>query len=72
MTKVNVYFSKNGGKFWKLIGSELGDPGSHFWTLPMLGKIKDRCKVKVQLRDVNRRVVGEDASDAVFTINLAP
>ena len=72
MTKVNVYLSKNGGKSWKLIGSEPGDPESHVWTLPMLGKSKDRCKVKVQLRDANRRVVGEDVSDSVFTINSAP
>ena len=72
VTKVNVYLSKNGGKSWKLIGSETDDPGSHVWTLSMLGKIKDQCKVKVQLRDVNRRVVGEDVSDGVFTINLAP
>jgi hypothetical protein len=72
VAKVNLYLSKNGGKSWKLIGSETGDPGSHTWTLPMLEKTKDQCKVKVQLRDVNRRVVGEDVSDGVFTINLAP
>ena len=72
VTKVNVYLSKNGGKSWKLIGSEPGDAESHVWTLPMLEKIKDQCKVKVQLKDVNRRVVGEDVIDAVFTINLAP
>jgi hypothetical protein len=68
---VNVYLL-NGGKSWKLIGSEPGDPQSHTWTLPMLGTTKDRCKVKVQLRDADRRIVGEDVSDAVFTINAAP
>ena len=72
VTKVTLYLSKNGGKSWKLIGSETGDPESHTWTLPELEKTKDRCKVKVQLRDADRRIVGEDVSDGVFTINAAP
>jgi len=69
VAKVNLYFSKNGGKSWKLIGSETGDPENHAWTLPILEKTKDRCKVKVQLRDADRRIVGEDVSDGVFTVN---
>jgi hypothetical protein len=72
VARVNVYLSKNGGKSWKLIGSEPNDPQSHAWTLPDLEKSKDRCKVKVQLRDADRRVVGEDVSDGLFTINAAP
>jgi hypothetical protein len=72
VAKVNLYLSKNGGESWKLIGSETGDPESHTWTLPMLETTKEQCKVKVQVRDADRRVVGEDVSDAVFTINSAP
>ena len=72
VAKVNLYLSKNGGKSCRLIGSETGDPESHTWTLPMLGTTKDRCKVKVQLRDADRRVVGEDVSDGLFAINATP
>jgi len=50
----------------------MGDPESHPWMLPELEKPKDRCKVKVQLRDADRGSVGEDVSDGVFTINAAP
>lgn len=72
VAKVNLYLSMNGGKSWKLMGSETGDPESHAWTLPELGKTKGRCKVKVQLRDADRRIVGEDVSEGVFTINPVP
>jgi len=72
VTKVTLYLSKNGGKSWKLIGSETGDSKSHLWTVPEIKKVKDQCKLKVQLRDADRRIVGEDVSDGVFTINAAP
>jgi len=42
--------------------------GTYPWPVPEPPTVKSKCKAEVILRDINRVIVGSDASDGVFTI----
>jgi Zn-dependent metalloprotease len=65
---VKLFYSIDNGKTWKPIpGTITGNPESHSWT-PSVSTLKDKCKVKVILKDAAGNSVGSDMSDSVFTI----
>jgi hypothetical protein len=78
VTKVVLSYTTNGGTTWKPIETLSGDtyppdPYSRPWTVPEVGASpKNKCKVKVVLKDASGKVVGSDTSEAFFTINPAP
>ena len=77
ITKILLYFTKDGGTTWKLIDTltDISPPGpdSYPWTVPAVGaNPKTRCKVKIVLKDVSSKTVGVDISDSSFTIQPAP
>jgi hypothetical protein len=50
--KVVLSYTKNGGRKWKKIETIVGsNPGTYAWTVPVVTKIKSKCKVKVVLKD---------------------
>jgi hypothetical protein len=75
VTKVKLYYTKDGGVTWNPICDSLtgkcalqGNPGSYDWEVPIVGKDKSNCKVKVELKDAAGNILGADASDNYFTI----
>ena len=75
VAKVVLQYTKDGGATWKKIASlpaNPGDPvnpGSYSWTVPSFTKDKKECLVKVTLKDAAGTTIGQDSSDAYFTIN---
>lgn len=74
ITKVQLFYTKDGGVNWILITTLSGDypPGDYSqpWTIPPVGTTpKTKCKVKVALKDANEKNLGSDLSDAYFTIS---
>jgi hypothetical protein len=68
VTKVNLYYTKDGGTTWLSIKSTPPENlGEYEWT-PVTGKTKSRCKVKVVLKDAANVTVGSDVSDGVSTV----
>jgi hypothetical protein len=66
---VVLQYTKNGGEKWKSIKTIKGDnPGAYSWTVPDVSKTKTKCKVKVQLKDINGKSLGADKSGGYFTI----
>jgi hypothetical protein len=69
VAKAVLKYTKNGGTTWTKITPPLtGDPGTHSWTVPTVPGVKDKCKVKVILKDASGRTVARDTSDGYFTI----
>jgi uncharacterized repeat protein (TIGR02543 family) len=68
VASVKVFLTQNGGATWSLIAAVPGNPGSYGWTVPSLAKPTSKCKMKIDLRDVNGVNVGTDVSDGYFTI----
>jgi bacillopeptidase F (M6 metalloprotease family) len=69
VTSVKLYYSLDGGATWKTIPATItGNPLTYPWTVPDVKTQKDKCKVKVVLRDAAGNLVGSDVSDSVFTI----
>jgi hypothetical protein len=73
VTKVQLYYTKNGGTTYSLIttlsGSYLPGDYSQSWTVPGVGTTpKTKCKVKVVLKDANGVIQCTDVSDSFFTI----
>lgn len=69
VTEVRIYHTKDGEKTWNLVEIIGGDPGScPAWTVPTVARMKQRCKVKVVLKDGRGNTVGSDSSDDYFTI----
>jgi len=67
--KVVLKYTKNGGRTWKKITAiEGNNPEEHLWTVPDVPKIKNKCLVKVVLKDAKGNTVGSDTSDGYFTI----
>jgi hypothetical protein len=64
---VKLYYSTFGRSNWSSITTLDGGKRSYDWT-PYLKWTKDRCKVKVVLKDAKGHMVGADASDNFFTI----
>jgi hypothetical protein len=66
---VKLYYSLDGGATWKAIPATItGNPLTYPWTVPDVKTQKDKCKIKVLLRDAADNSVGSDVSDSVFTI----
>ena len=66
---VKLYYSLDGGATWKAIPATItGNPLTYPWTVPDVKTQKDKCKVKVVLKDAAGNSVGSDVSDSVFTI----
>jgi hypothetical protein len=63
-----LYYTMNGGTTWNLIATLSGNPGSYTWYIPQVNVKKEKCKVKVVLKDAAGRTVGSDKSDRNFTI----
>jgi hypothetical protein len=79
VAKVRLYYTKDGGVTWNPICDPItgkcaltGNPGSYEWEVPTVGKWKDKCKVKVMLKDASGNILGEDASDRWFAIQPVP
>jgi hypothetical protein len=71
VAKTILYYTKDACMTWSRIKLFNGDPNprSHEWTVPLVGKAKPNCKVKVVLKDSNGSNLGSDVSDAYFTIS---
>ncbi|NJD57762.1 MAG: choice-of-anchor D domain-containing protein [Nitrospirae bacterium] len=63
-----ISYTKNGGSAWTSAGSVSGTLKSYPWRVPKVARERKRCKIKVVLKDVHGNVVGQDASNAFFTI----
>jgi hypothetical protein len=68
VANVKVFLTQNGGVTWSLIAAVPGNPGSTGWTVPSVAKPTSKCKMKIDLRDVNGVNVSTDVSDGYFTI----
>lgn len=65
VTKIDVYYSVDGGKTWRLIAGELRNIGSYNWKVP--NTPSNNCLIRVDAYDSagNR---GSDTSDRQFTV----
>ena len=67
--KFLLKYTKNGGRTWEKITTIKGDdPGAYLWTVPTVSKAKNKCKVKIQLKDIKGKSLGADSSDGYFRI----
>jgi hypothetical protein len=72
VARVEVYFIKNGGTGGKRIGLiKDTNPGLFSWKIPIVKQPKNRCRIKVVLKDAAGRKLGTDISPD-FTINPLP
>jgi ribosomal protein L30E len=69
VTKVNLYYTMNGGTTWRLIKTLPGSDRSYNWK-PTVKTTKTNCKIKVVLYDSESVTIGSDVSDHYFTILL--
>jgi hypothetical protein len=74
VTKVNLYYTTDGGSSYVLIDRILTNdpvtrpwPMSYPWT-PTVKSTRTKCKVKVVLYDTKNIVLGSDVSDNYFKI----
>jgi hypothetical protein len=73
VAKVQVLYTKNGGKDWKQIAIlKRSNPGILLWKVPDVSEIKTKCKVKVKLRGSSGKLLATDKSESIFTILPAP
>ena len=72
VAQVKLYFSKNGGAWWRKINTLLKNSGEYTWYVPALSETRQECRVKVVLKDARGRQIGRDVSDGVFTIEASP
>jgi hypothetical protein len=69
IAKVVLKYTVNGGNKWNRIKTIKGNnPGNYSWTVPDVTKAKNKCKVKVELKDTNGNSLGTDSSNGYFTI----
>jgi hypothetical protein len=66
--KIQVFYTTNGGVSWRAAGEVTGGETSLKWVIPDVLKLKEKCKVKVVLKDAERKTLGSDMSDQTFTI----
>lgn len=67
-SSAKIYYSTNGGTSWISVAALPDNPGSYQWLVPSLLKASAKCKVKVVLIGQDGSPIGEDSSNAVFTI----
>lgn len=65
----DLTFTADGGTTWKSITAGIAGT-SHVWTLPVVMANKANCLVKVVGKDAGGMELGEDLSDAPFTIQV--
>jgi hypothetical protein len=70
VTRVKLFFSKDGGSSWTLIEPIDSNPETYNWTVPAQNGNKKSCLVKVILYDSSGKQVGADTSDDPFTIEV--
>jgi uncharacterized delta-60 repeat protein len=68
VAEAKLYYTKNGGKTWTLIGVDTGNSGSFEWTVPDFSNPKYKCRIKILLKGESGETVGKDASDGFFSI----
>ncbi|MFH1702265.1 MAG: matrixin family metalloprotease [Nitrospirota bacterium] len=68
VANIELYYTINSGSTWKLITTLEGNPKSYIWTIPSVTSRKNRCKVKVTLKDASGKIIGRDSSNKYFTI----
>jgi hypothetical protein len=68
LTRVDLYFSTNGGSTWTAIATVDGSVHSYQWNVPYVKSEKTKCMVRVILRDGKGSKAGTDVSDSIFTI----
>lgn len=66
-SKVDMYYSINGGMKWNVIKKNIPDNGSFNWKIPKLKKISSNCLIKM-VDSGNNTIT--DVSDAKFAIKL--
>ena len=64
-TKVNLFYSIDNGKNWKLIENEVENNGVYNWVVPPSINFSNKCLVKI-VSAKNSKFIG--MSDQVFTI----
>ncbi len=69
--KVTLSYN-TGGLIWKTIANINGNPGNYNWVVPNVSSMKNKVKVRVQLKRSNGTIIGSDISDNFFTIQPAP
>ena len=69
--QVILSFTLNNGNTWKTIemGLDPADDGTFDWQVPIVNGTKEKCKVKIVLKDASGKTVGSDVSDETFTIS---
>ena len=74
VAKVQVLYTKNGGKNWKKIAifKQHSNPGVFLWKIPDVNESKTQCKIKVKLIGGGGGLLGKDESEGFFTIFSAP
>ena len=70
--EINLFYTLDGGKTWKPIGTSEKKPSLVSWKIPHVEKPKSKCNVKIQLIDAKENIVGVDTSDDFFTILPPP
>jgi hypothetical protein len=67
----NTYlsYSFDKGTTWKFLAISVDNLGWYPWPVPKVLNTKEKCKVKVELKDAYGQIVGSDKSDKNFTIN---
>jgi hypothetical protein len=69
VTKAKLSYTKDGGATWIAIGNTPGNPGFYDgWFVQGVANPKTNCRVKVELKDKNGIILGQDATDGYFTI----
>ena len=70
VARVEIFFSKNGGSSWRRIGLIPDtNPGLFSWGLPVVRQPKNRCRIKIILKDAAGRRLATDTSPGYFRIN---
>jgi hypothetical protein len=64
----HLSYTLNGITWHKIPAILPGDAESFDWTTPAVAKPKNKCKVKVVLRDSDGKKIGRDVTDGTFTI----
>jgi hypothetical protein len=65
---VILSYSTNGGRKWKHISTLNGNPGSYSWTVPQTKTEKNKCKIRIVLKDAGGKSLCKSTNDGYFTI----
>jgi hypothetical protein len=68
VAQIDLFYTLNGGTTWKPIGSLTELVSETTWTLPDIATDKNKCKVKIVLKDATGRKIGTDTSNTYFKV----